>query len=357
MPARSHLPLAAILALVVGCLLAACGSGGKSASSARPAAGTHDPGGGIALHLSTACVAELETFESAARKQIASARKLDHRVTALKRRLHRDEPVLDALREKTAAALRRAKQGSSRALNDAYETAYATENRAIDRYNATVDRLNTTVDRLGSLTDEQTNTLVQYETSATRCLESIGDWNRATKPVEEGLVAAAHATGKATPEIVCDAPDPDAAPPKRDDFEEQAYVTDGRNGHPPGGAHLPRAGARDRAARLVRLRPGGGGVVRGLHPRHRRCRRRHRHAGARGAARGRTRDEAKAQCYAAQKASLAATVLGVPRDVARRVALFSHRSFEQPPEYHSGQCHAGGSLDLRLDGAPRAWSF
>ena len=357
MPARSHLPLAAILALVVGCLLAACGSGGKSASSARPAAGTHDPGGGIALHLSTACVAELETFESAARKQIASARKLDHRVTALKRRLHRDEPVLDALREKTAAALRRAKQGSSRALNDAYETAYATENRAIDRYNATVDRLNTTVDRLGSLTDEQTDTLVEYETSATRCLESIGDWHRATKPVEEGLVAAAHATGKATPQIVCDAPDPDAAPPKRDDFEEQAYVTDGETV-----IHL--AARTCLALERVIERPDSFACARAAEASYAGCTPAtadavvaivtlaHEEQHVDG-----TRDEAKAQCYAAQKASLAATVLGVPRDVARRVALFSHRSFEQPPEYHSGQCHAGGSLDLRLDGAPRAWSF
>ena len=168
-------------------------------------------------------------------------------------------------------------------------------------------------------------------------------------------MAAAHATGKATPEIVCDAPDPDAAPPSGTTSRSRR-VTDGETV-----IHLAARTclALERVIERPDSPPAPGRRRRrsGLHPRHGRCRRRHRHAGARGAARGRNRDEAKARLRGAEGVAGRDGARRAPRCRAERVqALFSHRSFEQPARIHSGQCHAGGSLDLRLNKTPRASS-
>ena len=56
-------------------------------------------------------------------------------------------------------------------------------------------------------------------------------------------------------------------------------------------------------------------------------------------------------------AAFTATALGVPAAVAGQVAQFTHQRFDQPSEYHSKQCHAGGELDLELAEAPSDRSY
>jgi len=63
-------------------------------------------------------------------------------------------------------------------------------------------------------------------------------------------------------------------------------------------------------------------------------------------------DEAKAQCYALQRADVVGRRLGLPAHVAARIATFTKQSITQPPEYRSRECRRGGALDLRL---PAGW--
>jgi hypothetical protein len=59
-------------------------------------------------------------------------------------------------------------------------------------------------------------------------------------------------------------------------------------------------------------------------------------------------NEAKAECYALQRASLTARQLGLRPRVAARIASFTSRNITQPPAYRSADCRRGGRLDLKL---------
>ena len=68
-------------------------------------------------------------------------------------------------------------------------------------------------------------------------------------------------------------------------------------------------------------------------------------------------NEAQAQCYAYQRAAGTARKLGVGRAVAREHRPVHRRRVRPAPEYHSSECHAGGTYDLDLPGAPARWSY
>jgi hypothetical protein len=61
------------------------------------------------------------------------------------------------------------------------------------------------------------------------------------------------------------------------------------------------------------------------------------------------RDEAAAECYGIQTAGFVAERLGATAPQGRFVAAWAERTSARthPAEYHSGECRAGGALDLR----------
>jgi hypothetical protein len=59
-----------------------------------------------------------------------------------------------------------------------------------------------------------------------------------------------------------------------------------------------------------------------------------------------TLNEAKTQCYALQRADIAAEALGVAKADAALIGGFELREVELPPEYVDKQCKRGGKLDL-----------
>ncbi len=66
-------------------------------------------------------------------------------------------------------------------------------------------------------------------------------------------------------------------------------------------------------------------------------------------------DEGVAECYAFQDTAFVAVRLGVPPETARKLTgwLFVRGYPNEPPDYHSSRCYAGGPLDIR-HGSP-AW--
>jgi hypothetical protein len=192
-----------------------------------------------------------------------------------------------------------------------------------------------------------------YDRDLRRCLMAIENWSAAAHVLETALVGPAQATGSAAPTVICDAPV--ERPPTR--YEETGYVTEESTV-----IHLsaptcfglervlrrPDAFACARVARRafencpVGLSDAAVSIVTLAHEQ--------QHVDG-------IRDEAAAECYALQRAPIAALAAGVPDDVARRVALYTHRAIDQPREYHSAQCRNGGSLDVDVAGAPATWAF
>jgi hypothetical protein len=311
-------------------VVAGCGSSGNAATDSAPA----EPVGGIARRLSAGCTAQLATYEATSRKQIALGDRLDKRAAALDRSLTRQDATIDAL-----------------------EGGGADADREIDRYNAGVDRLNALDRRVDDLADKQLALLEQYERTATRCLDEILNWDTATTALEAALAPAARASGSDRPTVTCDPPYVRTEPLDPDDFEDLGFVYDGDRL-----IHLTARVCFN--LERVLLAPGSLECVRGADAPYATCTPAvedaivaiatlaHEQQHVDGVV-----DEAEAECYALQKVGLSATALGVPAAVAGQVAQFTDQRFEQPPEYHSPQCRAGGELDLELAGAPASWSY
>ena len=328
LPRRHLLPAAVALLL---CVLAGCGSSG---SAATPATTPPEPVGGLAGRLSADCKRTLTAYEATSREQIALGARLDRRATALDRRLAREDAEIDEMVPDDDAT-------------------YA----AVDAYNAGVDRYNALDQRLDDLADRQNDLLQQYETTATRCLDQLANWDADTTPLESALAAPARAAGSDEPSITCDQPYVRVTPLGPDEYEDQGFVYDDETV-----IHLTARVCLD--LERVLLAPGSLACAKGAEARYATCTPgaedaliaiatlAHEQQHVDGIA-----DEAKAECYALQKVRLTATALGVPAAVAGQVALFSFERFDPPPEYRSKQCHSSGDLDLHLDGAPGSWSY
>lgn len=292
---------AAALLLALTAVVAGCGSSGRAATDAVPT----EPVGGLARRLSPACTTQIAAYEATSRKQIALGERLDKRATALGRSLTRQDKAIDALEARNADA-----------------------DPAIDRYNDGVDRLNALDRRVGELADQQIALLLQYERTATRCLDEILNWDTATTALESALAPAARAAGSDRPSVICDPPYAKVEPVGPDDFEEQGYVYEGDRL-----IHLTARVCLD-LERVV-VAPASLECVRGADAPYATCTPTAEDAIVAIATLAHEQqhvdgvdDEATADCYALQKAKLTATVLGVSDAVAGQIAPFTDQRFE-----------------------------
>ena len=216
----------------------------------------------------------------------------------------------------------------------------------MDKYNAGAANLNGTLAKMRSLVKKDSAAAGTNSQRTNRCLLAIDDWIPATVLLEPALVAGPeHGDGRAARHVRS------ADGPQADEVDELGYVERGMTTmhlapvtclglervieHPDS---LDCASTSSR--RFVSCPPGIAEAVTAI------VTLAHEEQHIDG-----VENEAVAQCNAYQKADQAATALGVPADVAKRLALFTYRSMSQPKKYHSKRCHSGGALDLQASAA------
>jgi hypothetical protein len=322
----------------------AAGPVAKAAARPKPVGITHA--------LSRSCRSQLQTGESAAAGRIAKHRRLKQDITAKRRDLTRLAREHDRLRAALKPAYRKALRHRTNANIDAYNSLVRRSQSAVRAYNAEVDALNREVDQANALARTFTTAQHRYERTRDTCLRRIHDWVGATAAITAALTVPAAAAGTTTPGVVCEQPEA----PHRHRYDKLGFVQLGtpvihlaasaclgleRVASRPGslGCALQRGSdiscppaAADAVISIVVLA--------------------HEEQHVDGVV-----NEAQAQCYAYQRADATARRLGVPRAVAKRVAPFTDVAFEQPGQYHSSECHRGGTYDLGLRGAPPRWTY
>jgi len=307
---------------------------------------------GITHALSRSCRSRLQTAETAAAGQIAAHRRLEDDATAKRRDLKRLAGEEDRLHAALKPAYRKALRHRTNANVDAYNSLVDRARSAVRSYNAEVDALNRQVGQANRIAHSLNTAQHRYERTRDTCLRRIHDWAGATAAIDAALSAPAAAAGTTVPGVVCEQPEA----PHRHRYDELGFV---QMGTPV--IHLAAATCLALERVVTRPRSLACALQRGrdLH-----CPLAaadaviaivvlaHEEQHVDGIA-----NEAQAQCYAYQRAAATARQLGVPRTVAKRVAPFTDVAFEQPSEYHSSECHRGGTYDLALPGAPAQWSF
>jgi tetratricopeptide (TPR) repeat protein len=359
-----------LLAAFVICLLAGCGTSGTTTPTPSTVATTTpipttaaaattpavEDTKGIARRFSTSCTRSLARLDAASRVNSLALRRLHAGVSSLRRQLERKRRETEALRANAQAAMARARADPTASTIARYRASIATANAAIDTYNRAVRSLNAVVAQLRTAGRRYGTTDGAYRRELGRCLRRIDDWDVAVRSLQAALVAPALATGETTPTIVCDSPDPSRKHHRPPRYERAGYVL-------LGSATIHLSATTCLALERVIAHPNGLGCAKAAASPFPTCANSaldsvvaiatlaHEQQHVDGIA-----NEARAQCYALQKADRAAAALGVPESVGRLVGRFTHRAIEQPPEYRSRQCRSGGNLDLRHAGAG-SWRF
>lgn len=193
---------------------------------------------------------------------------------------------------------------------------------------------------------------MQYITHSNVCINDISDWSKAAHPLEEVLAAAASRSADVDVQVMCEQPlqwKLSTLDSLLAGYEELGFVMSGETI-----VHLsPRTclmldallAADDPAIPCLQQEMGKApqaacppgvaeqafAVVTLTHEAH--------HAAG-------SLNEAKTQCYAIQRADLAAEALGVAKADAALIGGFELREIQLPPEYVDKQCKRGGKLDL-----------
>lgn len=369
--------LAGLGVLVASLTAAGCGTSGDQ----QPVSPAKDTRGGLAGRMSPACARSLSGLDAGSQKRItsittlASARdrseskarllrrtlgKQQARVKLTRRALSRvREPFDQFLAAHPGHTLAPADYSTYVSLKQPYEASLKRVNLAIDASNAAVTRLNKEIAAFNAKTDAANRLLAADDKAGdkadaveSRCLRSITDWNLAVARIEARLEAAARSAGSGSPAIDCESPRKWAA------TEQSA----------PG---YERAGSASPGVAIIHLAPRTCSALARLvsHPTRLACVAKsrdsslcppslesealavvtlaHEEQHVDGVA-----NEAKAQCYALQRARVTARQLGLPDQAAARVAAFTKHSITQPPAYRSSECRRGGILDLHL---PAGW--
>jgi hypothetical protein len=362
---------AGLCLLAMALIAAGCGTG----SAAK------DTRGGLAGRMSGTCARALARTDGSSAARIASLAGLaaaHDRAEATRRRIRpallREQALVDDAR----AALARVRAPFDRflkahpehtlahrdyliykALKLPVDAGIRSFDRAVDAANATVGRYNHAIADANAA-NRSANRLIAAEDAAgkhseateTRCLAHITDWSLAVARIETRLAPAARSAGKLDVSVSCDSPADWATSGDREPgYEREGYVLNGQSiihlspttcsalarlvSHPAqlacvaATAHHPLCppSLESEAIAVVTLA--------------------HEEQHVDGIA-----DEAKAQCYALQRADVVARRLGLPARVAERIATFTKQSITQPPEYRSSECRRGGALDLHL---PAGW--
>jgi hypothetical protein len=193
---------------------------------------------------------------------------------------------------------------------------------------------------------------MQYITHSNVCINDVSDWSKAAHPLEELLGEAASASADIDVQVMCEQPlqwKLSTLDSLLAGWEELGFVMSGETI-----VHLsPRTCLmldsllaaddpaipclqQEMARKPERACPPGVAeqafaVVTLTHEAH--------HAAG-------SLNEAKTQCYALQRADIAAEALGVAKDDAALIGAFELREVELPPEYVDKQCKRGGKLDI-----------
>ena len=306
-----------------------------------------DTQGGIAGRIAAGCGRDIAALERASSNRVDGMRTLAATKERLDRILERQQTRLAELRKARLAAQEHAGDGDG--ARRRAQTAEAREDAANDRYERAMDRRGTASEDLATLLDADGRAADTYQDVVDRCLTTIRDWSLATHALATALAYPARAAGIGQVSVSCDVPVVGAS--------ESGHVLYGEGGV----IHL--AAATCFALERVRARPADLDCARDTATDYPVC-----PLGALEAADAIITlaheeqhtdgidNEAKAECYAYQRAPRAATALGVASAAADRLARVTSLWLEVPPEYHSEQCHSGGGLDLQLPGAG-AWSY
>jgi hypothetical protein len=363
---------AGLCLLATALAAAGCGTGGPAAKDTR---------GGLAGRMSPACADTLAHVESSSAARIASLAGLVRAHDDAEATRRRIRPAL--LREQALAvaarkALARVRSPFDRflethpehtlahrdyvtyqALKLPVDASIRSFDHAVDTANATVGRYNRAIGAANAA-NRAANRLIAAEDAAgkrseateTRCLGHIADWALAVARIERRLAPAARSAGKVDASVSCDSPGDWAKSGDREPgYEREGYVLNGQSIihlSPTTCAALARLVSHPTRLACVAatvhhpLCPPGLeseaiGVVTLAHE--------EQHVDG-------ITDEAKAQCYALQRADVVGRRLGLPARVAARIATFTKQSITQPPEYRSSECRRGGALDLHL---PAGW--
>jgi hypothetical protein len=362
---------AGLCLLAVALVAAGCGSG--------PAA--KDTRGGLAGRMTAACARTLARLDSSSAARIASLDGLvrtHDRAEATRGRIRpvlvREQALVGAARKVLAHArepfdaflkahpehtLAHSDYVEYQALKQPVDAGIRSFDRAVDTANATVGRYNRAI-AAANAANRTASRLIAAEDSAgrhseateTRCLGRITDWGLAVARIEGRLAPAARSAGKVDVSVSCDSPgDWAKSIDRQPGYELEGYVLNGQSiihlspttcaalarlvSHP------ARLGCAASTVRHPLCPPGleseAIAVVSLAHE--------EQHVDG-------ISDEAKAQCYALQRADIVGRRLGLPARVAARVASFTKQSITQPPEYRSSECRRGGALDLHL---PAGW--
>ena len=336
-----------------------------------------DTRGGLAGRMSPVCAHTLARIDSSSAARIAALAGLVRAHDAAETNRRRIRPSLlreEALVTAARSALARVRAPFDRflqahpehtlahrdfltyqALKLPFDASVRSFDHAVDTANATVRLYNRAI-AAANAANRAANRLIAAEDTAGKrseatenhCLERITDWPVAVTRIEQRLAPAARGAGKVDASVSCDSPGDWAKSGDREPgYEREGYVLNGQSiihlspttcsalarlvSHP---AQLACAAATlhhplcppGLAAEAI-------AVVTLAHE--------EQHIDG-------ITDEAKAQCYALQRADIVGRRLGLPARVAARIATFTKQSITQPPEYRSRECRRGGALDLRL---------
>ena len=364
--------VAGLCLLATALAAAGCGTGAPAAKDTR---------GGLAGRMTPACARALGHIQATSAARIGALRRLvrareraESARRAIRPTLQRQQALIATDRQALARVrsplerflaahpehtLAHRDYVTYRTLERPYDASVAGYDRAVSAANATVERYNREI-VAATAAGRAANRLIAAEDAAgrraeateTACLARVADWSLAVRRIEGRLAPAARSAGKVDPSISCDSPGDWARSGEREPgYERAGYVLNGQSA-----IHLSPTTC-SALARLVSHPARLACVASTLH--HPLCppgleteaiavvTLAHEEQHVDGIA-----DEAKAQCYALQRADEVGRRLGLPARVAARLATFTKQSITQPPEYRSSDCRRGGALDLRL---PAGW--